>query len=116
MVFQFSVRLLRDGFRKTQITLCARKHSAVTSQPTSTEHAVLSRILSVAGQSTSLEMLLCVSGGCDSIAMLHILHRLQLNYLPQLRLRVVNFNHKVRPESDEEVPGFVTISELTVYF
>lgn len=48
-------------------------------------------------------ILLCVSGGSDSMAMLHIMHSLQKLYMPQLSLQVINFNHKLRIESDEEV-------------
>jgi tRNA(Ile)-lysidine synthase len=47
-------------------------------------------------------ILLCVSGGCDSVAMLHLLGDIRNNYLKDLDLKVVNFNHKMRPESDQE--------------
>jgi hypothetical protein len=47
-------------------------------------------------------VLLCVSGGSDSMALLHLLQRVR-KQRPALALRVVNFNHKARPESDEEV-------------
>jgi hypothetical protein len=42
--------------------------------------------------------LLCVSGGCDSMALLHSMAAL----LPG-NMAVLNFNHKKRAESDEEV-------------
>lgn len=48
-------------------------------------------------------LLLSVSGGSDSMAMLHILRSIQNHYLKDLSLKVVNFNHKARKESDEEV-------------
>ena len=49
-------------------------------------------------------VLLSVSGGVDSMAMLHIMAAIghQSSNLP-LDLAVVSFNHKLRPESDEEV-------------
>ena len=47
-------------------------------------------------------VLLSVSGGLDSMAMLHILASISRLQLP-LDLEVISFNHKLRPESDEEV-------------
>jgi predicted PP-loop superfamily ATPase len=47
-------------------------------------------------------VLLSVSGGLDSMAMLHILKSISVKCLP-LNLEVISFNHKLRPESDEEV-------------
>ena len=47
-------------------------------------------------------VLLSVSGGLDSMAMLHILQSISVKYLP-LNLEVISFNHKLRSESDEEV-------------
>lgn len=49
------------------------------------------------------KILLCVSGGIDSMAMLHLLAKVRHMFTPNLELEVVTFNHKVRPESDEEV-------------
>lgn len=49
-------------------------------------------------------MLLCISGGVDSIALLHIFQKIRtLNEWKSLQLKIMHFNHKVRPESDEEV-------------
>jgi PP-loop family len=47
-------------------------------------------------------VLLSVSGGLDSMAMLHILQSISVKYLP-MNLEVISFNHKLRSESDEEV-------------
>ena len=49
-------------------------------------------------------VLLSVSGGVDSMAMLHIMAAIghKTSHFP-LDLAVVSFNHKLRPESDEEV-------------
>lgn len=55
-------------------------------------------------------MLLSVSGGVDSMALLHIMAEIQRNFWPLWRFGVVNFNHKLRPESDEEV----TIQSFTI--
>lgn len=49
------------------------------------------------------KILLCVSGGVDSMAMLHLLANVRHMFTPNLELEVVTFNHKLRPESDEEV-------------
>ncbi len=50
-----------------------------------------------------VKCLLAVSGGSDSIAMLHILKAIKDTYKINLSMEVINFNHKARPESDEEV-------------
>lgn len=47
-------------------------------------------------------VLLAVSGGLDSIAMLHAMARIRNTYMPNLQLAVANFNHKCRLESEEE--------------
>ena len=47
-----------------------------------------------------LKLILCVSGGCDSVSLLHLLQRLSTLLL--LRLHVLHFNHKLRPEADNE--------------
>lgn len=57
----------------------------------------------------NVSMLLCVSGGSDSMAMLHLLSKVRDRVSEgsegqqQLHLEVINFNHKQRIESDEEV-------------
>lgn len=50
-------------------------------------------------------ILLSVSGGLDSMAMLHILTAINRKHLP-LDLEVISFNHKLRAESEEEVSKF----------
>ncbi len=47
-----------------------------------------------------IRILICVSGGCDSIALFHLLYRLRS--LLKLELDVLHFNHQLRPESSEE--------------
>ncbi len=49
-------------------------------------------------------LLLCVSGGCDSVALLRLLAGLKA--LNRWQLYVLHFNHRLRPEADEEA-GFV---------
>ena len=54
---------------------------------------------------TKATILLSVSGGSDSMAMLHILQAIKernVIYKYDLDFEVVNFNHKIREESDEE--------------
>jgi hypothetical protein len=48
-------------------------------------------------------LLLSVSGGSDSMSMLHIMYEIQKKYRPDLNLEVVTFNHKTREETIEEV-------------
>ena len=45
-------------------------------------------------------LILCVSGGCDSVSMLHLLERLSTLLL--LKLHILHFNHQLRPEADHE--------------
>lgn len=47
-------------------------------------------------------VLLCVSGGIDSMALLHILSAIRSHSVPTLDLEVINFNHKIRSESYAE--------------
>ena len=46
------------------------------------------------------KLILCVSGGCDSIALLHLCH--QLSRLFRWQLHILHFHHGLREESDEE--------------
>lgn len=59
-----------------------------------------------------VKCLLAVSGGSDSIAMLHILKAIKDTYKVNISMEVINFNHKARPESDEEV-NFLTCATLS---
>ena len=45
-------------------------------------------------------VLVCVSGGSDSVALLHLLQRLSPRH--QLQLDVVHFNHQLRPEAEAD--------------
>jgi len=47
-------------------------------------------------------LLLCVSGGIDSVAMLHLMCQVRRYFMPELELEVIHFNHKQRAESEEE--------------
>lgn len=40
-----------------------------------------------------------VSGGSDSVAMLHALHGVRNHWTPRLELEVLHFDHRIRPES-----------------
>ena len=46
------------------------------------------------------KLILCVSGGSDSIALLHLCH--QLNRLFRWQIHILHFHHGLREESDEE--------------
>lgn len=48
-------------------------------------------------------LLMSISGGVDSMAMLHLLGRVKSQSLPLLNLSVINFNHKARIEADYEM-------------
>jgi tRNA(Ile)-lysidine synthase TilS/MesJ len=53
--------------------------------------------------SPSSTFLLSVSGGSDSMAMLHVFKTIQDSFWKDMQLKIVHFNHKMREESDEEV-------------
>lgn len=59
-------------------------------------------------------LLLCISGGSDSMAMLHIMHQIKSKMIPDLNLQVIHFNHKVRVESEVEVINFLCGEPLVV--
>ncbi|RYH23736.1 tRNA lysidine(34) synthetase TilS [archaeon] len=47
-------------------------------------------------------LLLSVSGGADSMALLHIMQGIKTRLLPELNIKVININHRQRKESVEE--------------
>jgi len=51
--------------------------------------------------------LVCVSGGSDSMALMHSLARIRDRKLLNMSIEVINFNHKKRIEADEEVASFL---------
>lgn len=54
-------------------------------------------------------LIICVSGGCDSVSLLHLLQR--LSALLFLKLNVLHFNHKLRPEADHEQDFVKSLAE-----
>ena len=84
-----------------------RPHSSLgrTSKAASSvsiEYQVMQFLLNECKISANSYVLLSVSGGLDSMALLHILTSISMKHLP-LDLEVISFNHKLREESDEEV-------------
>ena len=56
-----------------------------------------------------LKLVLCVSGGCDSVSLLHLLQR--LSSLLLLKLHVLHFNHQLRPEASHEQAFVKSLAE-----
>ena len=83
-------------------SLSALKSTDKTPSPTSIEYTVMQFLSDECKISDNSYILLSVSGGLDSMALLHILSDISRKYLP-LNLEVISFNHKLRQESDEEV-------------
>jgi len=54
-------------------------------------------------------LIICVSGGCDSISLLHLLQR--LSSLLLLKLHVLHFNHQLRPEAGHEQAFVKSLAE-----
>lgn len=61
-----------------------------------------SSLLTQCGVRSGDRLLLCVSGGVDSMALLHLLQELNQSRRLALSLRVLHFNHRRRPEAEEE--------------
>ena len=61
-----------------------------------------------------VKLIVCVSGGCDSVSLLHLLQR--LSSLMLLQLHVLHFNHKLRPEADNEQNFVKHVRIFTVSF
>ena len=57
-------------------------------------------LLSQCNLAHSSSLLLCVSGGCDSIAMFHLMQ--QISHRHQWELQVLHFNHQLREQSVAE--------------
>jgi len=79
-----------------------RRSLAVSRRQTEEERIVYEQLVGACRVRDSSQLLLCVSGGVDSVALLHLLAAVKHSRMPSLSLSVINFNHKLRSESDEE--------------
>lgn len=67
------------------------------------ENTVYLDVIQKCGLAEGANMLLCVSGGSDSVALLHILANIiNKRQMHDFKLEIIHFNHKMRIESDEE--------------
>eukprot|EP00428_Durinskia_dybowskii_P070238 CAMPEP_0170407026 /NCGR_PEP_ID=MMETSP0117_2-20130122/28031_1 /TAXON_ID=400756 /ORGANISM="Durinskia baltica, Strain CSIRO CS-38" /LENGTH=351 /DNA_ID=CAMNT_0010664253 /DNA_START=82 /DNA_END=1134 /DNA_ORIENTATION=+ len=103
-----SFTILKSGMR---LRIGAwRKLNLMRAQPTeqqqalkhcaAVEKSVLNNLMTL--NLSRENMLLCVSGGSDSIAMLHIMAVIWKRSKQNYKLAVVNYNHKLRMEADQE--------------
>ena len=74
---------------------------------------VHSKIKALPDLASNPRILLSVSGGSDSMAMLHLFASLRSRH--QMRLEVMNFNHRIRKESCEEVFIVVFLCILLIF-
>ena len=68
-------------------------------------------------QNSLIKVIVCVSGGCDSVALLHLFHKMRK--LLFIELHILHFNHQIRIESDQEQIFVKTLAEdlqLPFYF
>ena len=56
-----------------------------------------------------MKLIICVSGGCDSVSLLHLLQR--LSALLVLKIHVLHFNHQLRSEADHEQDFVKSLAE-----
>lgn len=90
--------ILSSGLRKQ--VKCLNKNGISTSASIEDKIRIdLQPIMDV----NSSRVILSVSGGSDSMAMLHCFAHIRNLHCPQLLIDVIHFNHKLRIESDEEV-------------
>ena len=61
-------------------------------------------------QKGPLEVIVCVSGGSDSVALFNLLQR--LSTLLRLKLHVLHFNHQLRPEAQQEQDFVESLAKL----
>ena len=70
------------------------------------EHRIYNNLINDCKFKVNLEipsyLLLCVSGGVDSMALLHIFKNIKEKYIPNLIINIVNFNHKQREQAKDE--------------
>jgi tRNA(Ile)-lysidine synthase len=106
MVFLSKGKSLRTGilFPKRNLLRNVRKLHVTTENNIlhQVESSVRNSLIQHCGVAQGSIILLSVSGGLDSMSMMHIMHSISTTLLP-LRLEVVSFNHKLRAESDAEI-------------
>lgn len=107
--------ILRGGLRllcrPPQRMMCSLSPSS-QQLATSIEDSVLKSLEALQVRPDS-GILLCVSGGSDSMALLHIMQRIKERHWPMLQLKALTVNHLQRPEAFEEVPAaFVLLSDV----
>lgn len=66
------------------------------------------------GTTPSHSIVVAVSGGADSMALLHLLARVRTRWNPPLNLTVAHFNHGLRPEAAKEEEAFVRQAAATL--
>ena len=67
----------------------------------------LGLLLHQAGITPQFSLLLCVSGGSDSVALLHLF----LEFAPAYRLHLLHFHHGLRPEADQDATWVQELAE-----
>ncbi len=86
---------------RAKLGLRASSSSSAASSGSLAER-VYGDLTTACGVTSNTCLLLCVSGGMDSMAMLHLAGEIKQKYEPNLIVEVLNFNHKLRPEAAEK--------------
>ncbi|KAK3273431.1 hypothetical protein CYMTET_18327 [Cymbomonas tetramitiformis] len=98
-----SAPYLRRNVRAAKPSTVFRANSSYRAEPSrnsSVVEAVEVALRDNIGIRKGDRLIVCVSGGCDSVALLHALAKLQATW--RLDLHVLHFNHGLREESSEE--------------
>lgn len=101
MLLRTNAFVLRSSTSLSHLKRTFQSHKLHLISPKEIELDVSKKLKALPELISNPRIVLSVSGGSDSMAMLFLFNALRSRHAMQLE--VVNFNHKIRPESFEEV-------------